>query len=256
VGERLARRSFLGGTLAGLALGLVGGDVTAAADTLSGPKDVRARAVGGWPGAGPHAVSVHWRVDTACRMIALSFDDGPDPRWTPRVIDLLGEHGARATFFVCGAAARRHPDLVRAATAVGEVGNHSFTHPDLARLPLARVAAEVARTDSILADILDAPPTLFRPPYGNVSGPVLSTAAHYGYRIVLWTDHIRDADTSVSQDVDRIITAAAPGRIVLGHDGRANRSGDLARLPGLLRGLTAQAYTLVSFSELLTTERG
>src|SRR6266545_2726183 len=153
VGERLARRNFLGGTLAGLALGLVGGDVATTADTASGPNDVQARAVSGWPGAGPRAVSVHWRVATASRMIALSFDDGPDPRWTPQVIDLLGEYGARATFFVCGTAARRHPDLVRAATAVGEVGNHSYTHPDLARLPLSQVAAEVARTDSILAGI-------------------------------------------------------------------------------------------------------
>jgi peptidoglycan-N-acetylglucosamine deacetylase len=255
VGEGLGRRTFLGGTLAGLALGFAGSDVTVAAETQSGPHDVQARAVGGWPGAGPLGLSVHWRVDTGSRMIALSFDDGPDPRWTPRVIDLLGEAGARATFFVCGAAARRHPDLVRAASAVGEVGNHTFTHPDLARLPLAQVAAEVGRTHSTLAGILDAPPTLFRPPYGNVSGPVLSTAAQYDYGIVLWTDHLRDAGTSISHDVDRIIAAAAPGRIVLGHDGRGNRGGDIARVPGVLRGLTAQAYTLVSFSELLSAAR-
>jgi peptidoglycan/xylan/chitin deacetylase (PgdA/CDA1 family) len=253
---RVGRRAFLGGALAGVGVGAV---VSSGAESKAagwGTTNLDAFAVGGWPGAGPSEVSVHWRVHTASRTIGLTFDDGPDPRWTPRVVDLLGEYGARATFFNCGAGAREHPDLVHAARAVGEIGNHSFDHPDLARLSQAQVVDQVDRTHAILTGILGAPPTLFRPPYGNFSGPVLGAAAQHGYRVVLWTDHLRDAGTSVKQDIDRIVAAAAPGRIVLGHDGRADRSGDMARLPGILRGLVAEGYTLVSCTELLNAPDG
>ena len=255
---RLGRRAVLQhAAVSGLAAGAgaIAGVGVSRATVPTGPHNTLAAGVGGWTGVGPQAIGVTWRVDTASRVLALTVDDGPDPRWTPRVLDLLGEYGARATFFVCGRAAVRYPDLVRAAATVGEVGNHSFTHPDLSRLPLSKVAEEVDRTHVVLAEILSAPPNLFRPPYGNVSGPVLCAAARHGYRVVLWTDHLRDAGTTVTQDVDRLVANAAPGRIILGHDGRGDRSGDVARLGGVLRRLTAEGYTTVSFTGLNAAAR-
>jgi peptidoglycan/xylan/chitin deacetylase (PgdA/CDA1 family) len=168
---------------------------------------------------------VIWRVPTRRRAVALTFDDGPSPRWTSPVIGLLGEAGARATFFCSGQQARRYPELVRRAAEVGEVGNHGWRHVDLARLHPSQVQADIDVAHRTLTTITGHAPALLRPPYGTLRGPVLVAAARRQYRVVLWTDLLQRADASPQADLDRLLARLAPGQILLAHDGRGDRAG-------------------------------
>jgi peptidoglycan/xylan/chitin deacetylase (PgdA/CDA1 family) len=248
-----SRRAFLRGVAVagGAAALLAGGAGRAAAERREGVRDHLAAAVPPWPDPGLTELPLLWRVRTDRRAIALTFDDGPDPRWTPRVLDLLGEAGARATFFCCGEPARRHPDLVRRAARLGEVGNHSWSHPDLATLGDDPLDDELDGTHRLLAGITGRVPTLFRPPYGNLRGAVLLAAARHGYHVALWSDMVQRAAATPGADVARLLARAAPGQILLAHDGRGDRAGTLARLPALLRGLRQDGFELVTVSELL-----
>jgi peptidoglycan/xylan/chitin deacetylase (PgdA/CDA1 family) len=116
--------------------------------------------------------------------IGLSFDDGPATRWTPQILNLLAAHGARATFFVVGQIAERDQDLVRRISAAGhEVGNHTWSHPALARdCDDKRVRTELSRTNELLDQILGAPPAMFRAPYYNRDDRVDAIGAELGLR--------------------------------------------------------------------------
>src|SRR5437660_2014804 len=99
-------------------------------------------------------------VNTRTRMVALSFDDGPDPRWTPGILEALKRYDARATFFVTGVQAARYPGLLRAEQAAGEeIANHTFDHPDIRRLSAAVLVSQIARTTAAVraAGVLEAP---------------------------------------------------------------------------------------------------
>ena len=124
-------------------------------------------------------------VRTGEKLIALTFDDGPDPEWTPLVLDALARHGMRATFFLVGERAARHPELVARILAEGhETGSHSWDHPSLPELPPAAVAEQIARTRAVL------PPggaALLRPPYGHQSLATWRLARREGYRVVMWS---------------------------------------------------------------------
>ena len=119
--------------------------------------------------------------------LALTFDDGPNASWTPRLLDLLDRYNARATFFLLGSRAAAQPDLVRRIAAAGHaVGNHSWSHPNLSRTRAGRVREELARTGDALQQILGAPVTLFRPPFGARRPAVFRIARELGLEPVLW----------------------------------------------------------------------
>jgi peptidoglycan/xylan/chitin deacetylase (PgdA/CDA1 family) len=122
------------------------------------------------------------------RQVALTFDDGPDPEATPRVLDRLAARGVRATFFLIGQRAVRHPELVRALVAAGhEVGTHTWAHRNAWFLGPAATADELRRGVGALADITGAPPRLYRPPWGIVNLAALRVAAAAGLTTVLWS---------------------------------------------------------------------
>jgi peptidoglycan/xylan/chitin deacetylase (PgdA/CDA1 family) len=216
-----------------------------------GPADHDAASVPPLPDPRLGELSVAWRSATTSRTIALTFDDGPDPRWTPAILDRLAAAGARATFFCCGRAAARHPGLVRRAAALGEVANHSWSHPDLGMMDATQVRAEIDRTHETLAAILGHPPRLFRPPYGNIRGAVLVAAAIHRYRLVLWSDVVQRAGATADRDVARLTDALAPGQILLAHDGRGDRAGVVERLPRLLTSLHRAGYAVTTITDLL-----
>jgi peptidoglycan/xylan/chitin deacetylase (PgdA/CDA1 family) len=156
-------------------------------------------------------------VRTDARAMALTFDDGPDPEWTPRLLDLLARLDARATFFVIGERAARRPDLVARIVSEGHaLGSHTWSHPSLPRLSPDRVEDEIRRgRDQLPAQ---AEP-LFRPPFGDQSFATARIARRLGVRIVLWSAMAEDwRDDSAEVMADRVIRAAAPGAIVLMHD--------------------------------------
>lgn len=159
------------------------------------------------------------RVHGAGRGVALTFDDGPDPEWTPRLLDLLEHHGARGTFFVVGEAAARHRDLLQRLVDAGHaLGNHTWDHPSLPLLPAARRATQLQRCAEVLQGV-GGDGGLLRPPYGHQTRNSLRQALELGYTVVMgdviaedWRDDPADVLTA------RIRARLEPGAIVLLHD--------------------------------------
>ncbi|MEO3800656.1 bifunctional polysaccharide deacetylase/glycosyltransferase family 2 protein [Nonomuraea sp. B1E8] len=166
------------------------------------------------------------------RTIALTFDDGPDPEWTPKVLDVLRRHGAKATFFVVGSKVAQHPELVRRIVAEGhEIGNHTYTHADMAAVPEWRLRLELSLTQRALAGATGLHTTLVRPPYSSTPRTItvpqwegLRVAAAQGYLVTL-----TDLDTKdwSNPGTDKIAAAALAGgergAVVMMHDSGGNR---------------------------------
>lgn len=176
--------------------------------------------------------------------IYLTFDDGPDRVHTPQVLDVLARYRARATFFQVGRLIVEHPDLTRRVVAEGnEVGNHTWSHPDLSTLDREELATELNATSTALEDILGRAPTLFRPPYGRMSSTTREDAAIAGLETVLWHVDPSDWDTpGADAVVSRVLTEVEPGSVVLLHDGGGDRSQTVAALDEILLELSARGF--------------
>lgn len=151
--------------------------------------------------------------------VCLTFDDGPDPRGTPAILDLLAESGARATFFLLGSRALEHPDLVERIAREGhEVAEHGFAHAD----PWADWSArDLAKGRRALARWLPRRGALLRPPYGRVALPTLLYTWLRGRRLALWSVNPIDDRCETGREVaDRVVPQLAPGGVVLMHDAR------------------------------------
>lgn len=209
---------------------------------------------------GSGSVRASWYLRMRCRArragrrVALTFDDGPDPQRTPAVLDLLARQGVRATFFVVGARAEAHPELVRRMVAEGHVvGNHSYTHSR--RFPLrslGRTVEELRRTGEVLHRITGRQPRLFRPPFGVTNPTIARAVRRLGLDPVGWS--IRSLDTmgqSPERVAARILRRLHPGAVILLHD----RCAGSERLVGLLvEGLRSRGLEPVTLPELFDIE--
>lgn len=154
--------------------------------------------------------------------IALTFDDGPDPAGTPRVLEILRRHRVRAAFLVVGRHAAAHADLVRRIDAEGHlVGNHSFEHAHLGSMRRGRYwDAEIERTDALIEGLIGKRPALFRPPMGFKTFHMARAAARQGHAMVTWTRRAYDGMRRTRPDlIIARLARAEPGDIVLMHDG-------------------------------------
>ncbi len=141
--------------------------------------------------------------------LALTFDDGPNATWTPRLLEILARHEVRATFFLLGSRAEGEPELVRRIAAAGHlIGNHSWSHPNLARSSSSRVREELERTNETLEQITGAPVKFFRPPFGARRPAVLRIARELGLTPVLWNAMTSDWS---EPSAERIADAADEG---------------------------------------------
>jgi len=165
--------------------------------------------------------------------LALTFDDGPNPAWTPRLLDLLAEHNVHATFFLIGRFAKVERELARRIADTGHlIGNHTWSHPDLSRLPDSNVLDELTRTNDLLAEITGNPMIYFRPPFGARRPYVLKLARQLGLVPVTWnamtTDWNEPSADKISKNlVGKIETNQRRGyatNIVL-HDGGSRGQG-------------------------------
>jgi peptidoglycan/xylan/chitin deacetylase (PgdA/CDA1 family) len=184
--------------------------------------------------------------------LALTFDDGPNPACTPRLLDILLSHDVRATFFLIGSFAEAQPELVRRIQAAGHlIGNHSWSHPNLAITAARRVDEELTRTRETLQQITGAPIRHFRPPYGARRPHVLRTARRLGMVPVLWNAMTNDwsepsADATSARlihVIDRLQRHGRAANIVL-HDGNHRQLG-ANRIPSV----TAAAQLLARYKE-------
>jgi peptidoglycan/xylan/chitin deacetylase (PgdA/CDA1 family) len=159
--------------------------------------------------------------------LALTFDDGPNPVWTPRLLEILACHQLRATFFLVGSRAQAEPALVRSILAAGHlIGNHSWAHPNLALSSARRIEQELVRTSQTLADLVGCPIRFFRPPFGARRPEVLRIARRLGMVPVLWNAMTTDWKTPSSdviasrltRKIDALARRGFAANIVL-HDG-------------------------------------
>lgn len=204
--------------------------------------------------AGPLPVS----AGPSARTIALTFDDGPDPEWTPQVLDVLRKYRAKATFFVVGAKVAAHPELARRIVAEGhELGNHTYSHADLSQVPGWRLRLELSLTQRALAGATDLHTTLARPPYSStpeaISTPQwesIRAAGTQGYVVVL-----TDLDTKdwSRPGAAKIAAAAIPprnrGAIVMMHDSGGDRRQTVEAVELVLKELVPKGYKAVTVSQ-------
>jgi peptidoglycan/xylan/chitin deacetylase (PgdA/CDA1 family) len=179
------------------------------------------------------------------KVIALTFDDGPDPQWTPEVLQILHDEGVRATFCVLGSSARRHPALVRAETDAGHTHcDHTVDHSHLPRLSHDDLVAQIKGAADVLASIDGVPPVLFRAPYGELSPDVFDVVHGANLRVLGWSVDPNDfAKPPAETIVTRVVSAVRPGGVVLLHDGGGDRTATVAALRPIIRALKDQGYT-------------
>jgi peptidoglycan/xylan/chitin deacetylase (PgdA/CDA1 family) len=191
-------------------------------------------------------------------LVALTFDDGPDPRDTPRVLEVLARHGARATFFVIGERAARHGDLLGEMARQGhQIENHSYDHAYTTPVRgVARLRDDLLRTQEIIAAATGRRPAWFRPPVGLLSPRVAAAAAAAGLRLCGYGGKARDglAGTTVDDALRHLLPALRPGAVLVLHDAaeRGGRRPIAAEvLEALLPQLAARGLRPVTLAELL-----
>lgn len=212
---------------------------------------------------------VHWSVDTERQVMALTFDDGPDPDLTPHVLRLLDRLDLPATFFVLGAMAEKNPDMVRRAVAAGhEIGNHSYDHHHVAETDAAGVMASILRGADVIETITRERPRFYRPPRGHVTGAVLAGATAAGSDVALWSlgrGGREIADDDADGVAAHLAASARPGDIVCLHDGYgdsgmagrpaddlvARRTAEILALPAVVSRLRDAGWTFHTLSDLV-----
>lgn len=160
--------------------------------------------------------------DAAMSGIHLTFDDGPHPKYTPALLDWLKTNRIQATFFLVGSNAERYPELVKRIAAEGhQIGNHTWSHPNLMKLPDAKARLEIRRTHEVITKVTGRAPTLFRPPYGLLKDSQREwLTKEYRYQTVLWDVDTEDWKSTINPAVitQRIERDLKPGVIILAHD--------------------------------------
>jgi peptidoglycan/xylan/chitin deacetylase (PgdA/CDA1 family) len=198
----------------------------------------------------------------ARRAVALTFDDGPDPDYTPRILDALAAAGVRAAFFMVGAHVVAAPAVARAVLAAGhDVGNHTYSHRHLWTLPPAASALEVDRGAQAIVEITGTSPRYFRPPWGAFNWASYIRAGQLGEQRILWS--VRPEGLVVAADAarmaDLVVRKAHPGAIVNLHDrgGHASTPRETGRaLPAMIAGLRARGFEILPLRALLAATAG
>lgn len=207
--------------------------------------------------------------------VALTFDDGPDPEWTPKILRILKEKHAHATFMMIGEEAEAHPGYIReVADAGNEIGSHTFTHPDIAEISTRQLDLQLNLTERLFASQLGVKPLFFRPPYSIDQQPDTNDQAASAYHIQKmgyiivgnqidtndWDEHPRKTPAGITRNVLEQLQAMKTesqvrGSVILMHDGGGDRSVTVATVPVLIDALRAHGYKIVQLSDLIGLTR-
>ncbi|MGW2564593.1 polysaccharide deacetylase family protein, partial [Streptomyces sp. NPDC001514] len=185
-------------------------------------------------------------MPTLGRSMVLTFDDGPHPHYTPDILKILRKHDVRAMFFVCGKMAVADPDLLREIADDGHViGNHTWSHPLMPKLPASRIRDELGSTSEIIEKTLGSAPRWYRAPYGAWNKYSFEIGAELGMEPLAWTIDTRDWRVPGTKEiVGRVLDGAEPGAVVLSHDAGGDRSQSVAALRRYLPALLRSGYRI------------
>jgi peptidoglycan/xylan/chitin deacetylase (PgdA/CDA1 family) len=191
------------------------------------------------------------RPTAASPVIALTFDDGPSPQYTPKILQLLTRYHAHATFFVLGTEVTHFPNLARDIIKQGSViANHGYDHVNFVHLGVVGTARDAEKLTALLNKEHIAQVPFYRPPYGLSNRKLVAYMSKRGYTVTLWSIDTRDwAMPGASFITRRVLNEAAPGAIVLMHDSGGNRTQTIEALAAILPVLEAEGYQLVTLPQ-------
>ena len=190
-------------------------------------------------------------VRNAGNYIALTFDDGPHPKNTPRLLDMLRQRNIKATFYVIGSSVNRYPEIARRIVAEGhEIGNHTYNHPNLTKLSNAKVREELNKTRSAIISATGVQPRTMRPPYGALRTSQREMIhSEYGYPTIMWdVDPLDWKRPGTAVVKSRILSGTKAGSIVLAHD---LHSTTVDAMPTTMDALLAKGFRFVTVSQLI-----
>ncbi len=190
-------------------------------------------------------------VETDRKILAMTFDDGPHPKLTPQLLDILKERNIKATFYVVGTNVVEYPAIIERMIAEGhEIGNHTWNHPTLTKIGAAGVKSQMDRTTDAIVKTSGVRPATMRPPYGATNASLNKRLDEdYGFKVIMWSVDPLDWKYRNADRVTReILAGATPGGIILVHDIHAS---SVAAMPGTLDALKARGYEFATVSELL-----
>jgi peptidoglycan/xylan/chitin deacetylase (PgdA/CDA1 family) len=204
-----------------------------------------------------------WRGGSGGRkIVAITFDDGPSPEYTPIILDILKDKEVKATFFMTGAMVESHPEIAARAAAEGhDIGNHTYHHVNLVFLKGKKLAREIEMGEEALTTALNRKPVLFRPPRSILPGEARRLLIAKGYSIIMWTASAADwMSPNVGVILRRLKKAVRPGAAFLFHDGGAvvgnkggRRESTVLALPLVIDMIRNQGYELVTMTEMLNS---
>jgi peptidoglycan-N-acetylglucosamine deacetylase len=202
---------------------------------------------------------VYKEGQTSEKLVALTFDDGPENHYTPRFLDILKEKGVPATFFVTGQQMNDFPDVMKRIVQEGHaIGNHTFRHPDLRTKWTSTVREELASTQQMMQKVVGRRSDIFRPPYGAVTKADLVLLHELGLRTILWSvDTLDWSGVSADQILEIVHRDITPGGIILQHNFQYGQllEGSVEALPRMIDDLQKQGYQFVTVQTLLSRQR-
>jgi peptidoglycan/xylan/chitin deacetylase (PgdA/CDA1 family) len=196
-------------------------------------------------------ITFSW-VHVGGQYVALTFDDGPSAKLTPKLLDLLDAHHIKATFFLIGQNVAAHPEIAaRAARDGHEIGNHSWSHPNLGKMSDDAVRRELQKTDDVILSATGNRPALMRPPYGSITARQKKWINQdFGYKIITWdVDPLDWKRPGPAVVCNRIVRNTRAGSIILAHD---IHPGTIEAMPATIDQLEAKGFKFVTVSELIS----
>lgn len=195
------------------------------------------------------------QVNITEKVVAMTFDDGPHPTLTPKLLDILKARNIKCTFFVIGRSAKTYPNIIRRMIAEGhEVANHTWTHASLTSRSDAQIRTELQQSEDALVAAANYRPHLIRPPYGAINTRIKQLMfSEFGYSTIMWSVDPQDwRRPGVSVVTSRLVNGAHPGAIMLAHD---IHPPTIEAMPAMFDQLLAKGYQFVTVSQLLNMEK-
>ena len=203
------------------------------------------------------AQNVYHSSHTDEKVLALTFDDGPHPRYTKEILKLLDEYGIRATFFMIGENISNYPETAKMVFEAGhEIGNHTDTHPSVRSIGREEISKEMQEAENKISRITGRKTKLFRPPEGLCSHEICEEAEKLDYSVILWTVDTRDWAGTPSEVIkEGVMKRIRGGDILLFHDYVSKRSHTIEALRKIIPALQAEGYEFLTVSEILALEK-